>query len=606
MASGAKRRPGGAGGGLSQWAGPLSILAGLAVVGAVYGAVHLGASLSDDAAEPPPANPVKLLFGLIKGTVAWPAAATWLLAALLAVLALVVVAGFVVAFRRAGKAKRGDQAARLMGRGQDLEPLSERTAQATATRLGVTGSVGLEIACTVAGGRTLYQGWEDVSLDIWGPRQGKTSSRCIPAIVQAPGCCVVTSNKRDIVDATRGVRMGKGPVHVFDMQGVCDEPPDWYWNLLDFITAVPDRMDEKSIQLAALFFTFGRAADAKTDGYFEPAGKNLLANLLLAAAVANRLITDVYLWLTKSRDDEPVLLLKRAGYDLNAAALRSIQETPEKQRLGVYSTAQEVMRFLTSRSAMRWCVPGEDDRRPRFRADEFVRSGGTLYALSKEGAASSGPIVTALTIAVTEAAERFATASPGGRLRVPMVIILDEAANVCRWAELPNLYSHFGSRGIAVGTWLQSYSQGEEVWGKGGMEKLWGAATVKVVGSGVSGDTFLQMVSALIGDYETPTISTSTAPKSGVSRSRSMSRERIMDVSDLAALPKGRAVVIAAGTRPALCRTLPWMTGPDAEQIRASIARFDPAARETLADADQSAAESTVAATGPASLPAAR
>lgn len=51
--------------------------------------------------------------------------------------------------------------------------------------------------------------------------------------------------------------------------------------------------------------------------------------------------------------------------------------------------------------------------------------------------------MTALTVAVTEAAEQLAKASPGGRLRVPMVAVLDETANVCRWRELPNLYSHF-------------------------------------------------------------------------------------------------------------------------------------------------------------------
>jgi hypothetical protein len=38
--------------------------------------------------------------------------------------------------------------------------------------------------------------------------------------------------------------------------------------------------------------------------------------------------------------------------------------------------------------------------------------------------------------------------------------LLDEAANVCRWRDLPNLYSHYGSRGIVLMTILQSWSQG--------------------------------------------------------------------------------------------------------------------------------------------------
>src|SRR3954452_8863836 len=91
-------------------------------------------------------------------------------------------------------------------------------------------------------------------------------------------------------------------------------------------------------------------------------------------------------------------------------------------------------------------------------------------------AGQAAPIVTALTVAVTEAAERLSERSRLGRLPIPMVLVLDEAANVCRWTELPNLYSHFGSRGIVVLTMLQSWAQGTEVWGREGMIKLWAAA----------------------------------------------------------------------------------------------------------------------------------
>jgi hypothetical protein len=35
-----------------------------------------------------------------------------------------------------------------------------------------------------------------------------------------------------------------------------------------------------------------------------------------------------------------------------------------------------------------------------------------------------------------------------------MTGVPDEAANVCRWRELPNLYSHYGSRGVALMTIL--------------------------------------------------------------------------------------------------------------------------------------------------------
>ena len=188
------------------------------------------------------------------------------------------------------------------------------------------------------------------------------------------------------------------------------------------------------------------------------------------------------------------------------------------------------------------------------------------------------------TVAVTDAAEEHAKRLPGGRLPVPMVAVLDEAANVCRWPELPNLYSHYGSRGICLMTMLQSWSQGVEVWGRDGMRKLWSAATIKVYGGGVSEVDFLSDLSQLIGEFSQQTSSVSYA-KGGRSTTHATQRERILDVADLAALPKGRAIVLAAGAPPALVRTLPWMTGPRANEVRLSLREHDPAAAATLGEA---------------------
>lgn len=51
------------------------------------------------------------------------------------------------------------------------------------------------------------------------------------------------------------------------------------------------------------------------------------------------------------------------------------------------------------------------------------------------------------------------------RLAVPLDGVLDEAANICRWRQLPDLHSHHGSRGIPLLTLLQPLSQGAQVWG---------------------------------------------------------------------------------------------------------------------------------------------
>lgn len=352
--------------------------------------------------------------------------------------------------------------------------------------------------------------------------------------------------------------------------------PAWFWDPLSYVT------DEvRAAQLAEHFAAGSRDPGAKTDAYFDPAGRKLLAGLLLAAALDNRPITDVYRWLTRPTEDEPVrILARRHGHELIADAVDGVIAAPDKQRGGIYGTAQQMAECLTSRQVTRWVTrQGPGDRRPAFDPAAFVRSAGTLYSLSKEGSGSAGPLVTALTVAVT---------SPGGRLATPLMGVLDEAANVCRWQRLPDLYSRYGSRGIILMTILQSKSQAVDVWGESGWRKLFSAANVKIYGGGVSEAGFLEDLSRLLGEHERIRSSTTTGTGSG-SGSRSVSyqvqRQRTLDIADLAALPKGRALVLASGARPALVRTVPWMTGPHAEAAKASTLAHDPTGRNTVATA---------------------
>jgi hypothetical protein len=64
--------------------------------------------------------------------------------------------------------------------------------------------------------------------------------------------------------------------------------------------------------------------------------------------------------------------------------------------------------------------------------------------------------------------------------------------------------------------------------------------------------------------------------KSGSSRSRQEGKERIFDVSNLAELDRGRAVVLASGAPATLVRTMPWYTGPHKDAVEASIKKYSP------------------------------
>ncbi len=491
------------------------------------------------------------------------------------------------AFGRSGIRKEAiDSQARYMARGKELADLSREAILGKARDLQVQlragDAPGVLIGRAVADGRELYASYEDLHLDIWGPRSGKSTSRVIPAVMEAPGAVVATSNKRDVVDATRGARGEQGQVWVFDPQGVASEPCTWYWDPIAWVLGEDGGAgaQERAAELAGHFAAGGEAD--KRDAFFDPEGEDLLAGLILAAAVDKKPITQVFEWVTSAHEDAPVRILRDAGFGLVAGALADQYQAPEKQRGGVFSTAKKMAACLKYARIQPWvCPPAKGDApRKAFDAAQFVRSRDTLYPLSKEGKGSAGPLVTALCAAIAAAGEAEGTRHLGGRLPVPLLIVLDEAANIVRWADLPKQYSHFGSRGMVVMTILQSWAQGVRCWGHEGMTALWSAANVKVLGAGLDDAAFLRDRSELIGPHYELTTSTSRSHGQNGSRSTSTSRtsEVTLHASDLAALPKGRVVIFISGHRPTLGQAVPWMQRPYAARVRAAL---DRAARAT-------------------------
>lgn len=474
-----------------------------------------------------------------------------------------------------------DRTARFLAGPRDVAPLTTSGAAATAERLGARArNPGVFIGCSVRRNRELWGSWEDMHMDIWGPRTGKTAARAIPAAVSAPGALVVTSNKRDIVDATRGLREKRGPVWVFDPQNQAGEQPTWWWNPLSF---VGDNI-VKGVMLASFFSGINRQSHARSDAYFEPAAQELFGALLLAASLDGQPVTRVLTWLHRPSDDTPVRILRAHGHDRVAEGAEMVITAPGPQRSGVFGTAAQMASPLAAPDVTRWVTPGSGPRRPEFRHADFAnRDDGTIYLLSEETNRAAAPLILTLTSALAYSLEGRAILSPGGRLPVPAVFVLDEAANVCPWHELPFLYSHYGSRGIVMMTILQSWAQGVAVWGEHGMASMWSAANVRVYGGGAADTRFLGDLAQASPRFEPRTRSVTTRLATPFSGSLTMSsrEEQVLDTADLGAMPRGRALVQVSGAPPTLVRTVPWWQGPYAEEIKESLAAYAPGQRRT-------------------------
>jgi type IV secretory pathway TraG/TraD family ATPase VirD4 len=568
---------------LESWGVVIACAVVLLAVLVLWGAGAAGDAING---RTPEANPFAFPFDLAFGRRAWPGLpATLVLVGLVVVLAALLVVGALLVSRSRRKTsptmRLVDAAAQLMGRPRDLRPLSPQGVAESAARLRPGSTIdpndptqhGRYIGATVVGSMPARSSVEDNGTHIWGPRRGKTTSLTIPNVIEWDGPVIATSNKRDLVDATRECRADRGRIWVFDPQQVAGAAPTWWFNPLAQISTI----GEARI-LASHFVSGTRDPNARTDSYFDGSAEQLLAAYLLAAALdGHSTLIDVYKWLANSQIVKPQTLLAQHGQELVAADVRSIQEAPDKQRVGVYDTSKTLLQCLLNPAVQQWVTP---PHRPRelFDPAAFVRSRDTLYSLSMEGPGAAAPLVAALTEQVCTAAIAAGTKMPLGRLDAPLYCCLDEAANVVRWRQLPDLYSHFGSRGIVVDTILQSWAQGVEVWGADGMKKLWSAANVRTYGGGVTDTDFLRALSDLVGEHDREVWSRSFDHQGRRSRSSSPRTDRRMPVDLLGSMPAGRALVMASGCPTFIVRTRPWWQTEFADQVRDSIASHDPGA----------------------------
>ena len=407
--------------------------------------------------------------------------------------------------------------------------------------------------------------WEDVLLAIMAPRSGKTTSLAIPAILRAPGPVLLTSNKaaRDAYTATLEARAEVGQVWTMDPQQIAHSKQAMWWDIL------ADAQDLAGARRLAGHFVAAAVDESSQGDFWSTAAQNTLCALFLAAGRDGRPITDVLSWLAQPADRTPIDVLKSVGLVAVADQLQGTVSGAVETRDGIYETARQYAACLLDPVIAAWVTPS--DVLPEFKPSDFVVRKDTLYLLSKDGGGSASGIIAAAADAVMRTAVSQAERD-GGRLDAPLLAILDEAANVCKISDLPDLYSHLGSRGVIPITILQSYRQGQKVWGEAGMDAMWSASTIKLVGSGIDDADFADKLSRMVGDHDVATSSTSSS-ESGRSTSTSMRTERILPPDAVRALKKGSALLFATGIRPTLLDLKPWYLEPGAGILGAASAR---------------------------------
>jgi type IV secretory pathway TraG/TraD family ATPase VirD4 len=559
-----------AGGEMVPWLIPGFAAVNAVVFGTMWVGGTLGAAMTGHGWRTPPFA-AETYLAILRGDSAavWPGASPYAVyGGTLTLLAGVAVPLFVLGRKVYRSRAKSSKTKGLAGR-RELESMApkgiaERARALRPTLKGVKqlhpDDTGNLLGDLEPSGPELRSSFEDVELDLMAPRAGKSTGIAIPRILRARGPVLLTSNKSDVFTVTRLARTRVGRVWTFDPQGIAHSPREMWWDMLAGCDTI-----EGARRLAGHFVSSVNDDSSKKD-FWISAAQNTLTALFLAAARGGARVTDLLAWLADPADRTPVDLLREVGMVAMAEQLQGTVRGAVETRDGIYETARQCVACLLDPEILAWVTP--DPGLPEFVPDEHALSRDTLYLLSKDGGGSAAGVIAGLADATMRAgvvaAERM-----GGRLDPPMTAVLDEAANVCRISDLPDLYSHFGSRGINVVTLLQSYRQGVRVWGEPGMDAMWSAATVKLLGAGLDDADFVDKIARLVGQHDTKTASWSRS-RDGSSRSYSYRQEQILPADKIRALPKGTALLLATGVRPALIRLRPWYKEPNAGPISAA------------------------------------
>ncbi|MHB8681413.1 MAG: type IV secretory system conjugative DNA transfer family protein [Acidimicrobiales bacterium] len=394
-------------------------------------------------------------------------------------------------------------------------------------------------------GRRLLAGERGHSLLVVGPTQShKTSGLAIPALLEWEGPVLAASVKADLARHTLSWRRRQGPAWLYDPShstGLRASP----WSPLQACTSwIAARRMAHTLTEAAR-----PAAGALTDGDFWYAtAAKLLGPLLLAARCAGLAMTDVVRWVEEQEEAEVTSILLAAGELEALRAARATWGRDDRQRSAVYTTTETVVEAFAD-----VVDPGGEAVDPTALLDEA----GTLYLCAPSHEQQRlRPLFSALTAEVlTTAFTR--SAREGGPLTPPLLVVLDEAANVAPLAELDVLASTAAGHGIQLVTVWQDLSQ---------LTARYGARAGSVVNnhraklflSGIADPATLEHASVLAGDTEHRLQAATRDAHGAQSVSESAALRRLVPPDALRRMPPGKGLLLSGHLPPVRVSLRPW------------------------------------------------
>jgi type IV secretion system protein VirD4 len=405
-----------------------------------------------------------------------------------------------------------------------------------------------------------------------GPaRSGKTTSILVPAVSGWQGPVVATSIRSDVIaGSVRARQTSRWPPLVYNpsLQG------DYGSNTWSPLAGIGgSNAWQTARRLASVLVTAsglaGNGSNSQMD-FWNATAIDYVGPLLLAAAQDGPSMAPVMKWLQQGDLARESVTQRLRGFPDALRQAEAVWATGGKasspSRSSIYLTARTALSAYDDPGAMTTCLgrgPAQTiDITPEAvlgpigtATDPTSARGSSLYIVSPaEDLATFAPLFTALLTSIIDAA--YHRSERGGGLPAPLLLALDEVANIVPIRTLPNIAATAAGNGIQLLTVFQDLGQADRIWGTDDARTLLSNHYARLILSGTVDRATLDWIHALLPEIDVSR--TVRNPDGWFGRrlsERRTERRRIIDASDIREMPIGTALLLA-GRYPAARVTL--------------------------------------------------
>lgn len=459
-----------------------------------------------------------------------------------AMLGLVVVAIHLLDRRmREGGGKQGRVPTARWARKRDLRELRVKGPQRGRLVLGRHG-------------RHLIAAEDRASVVVVGPSTVslKTTGFAIPALLEWDGPVVATSVKSDLLLATLSARQARGKTMVFDPTGATGTKS---------VKATP--LSGCGEWRGAMRVAHWLASSARSGGaggledadFWYAAAEKLMAPLLFAAATSGGEMADVIRWLNDGAEAEQEVTERLTGAADSEDALsawRANWNREERQRSSIYTTAETIMgAFADPR------VLDASSRADYTPAELLDGRSNTLYLCAPANEQERLRTLFAAMLSELVAVVYEISAQTGKPIDPPLLIVLDEAANVAPIPDLDGLASTGAGQGIQLVTVFQDIAQVKAKYGSRA-QTIVNNHRAKVFPSGIADPDTLTYINQVVGHGEYREQSRTAGEKGQKSATERSAYRDLAPANVVRGARPGSALLVYGHLPPARLALRPW------------------------------------------------